>query len=88
VAADDAEGSGRTTLFGERRAAGLAPLYIETALGVNSFGGQGDRLPLDFGVIESEAGDLFEDFVSNATLFANAGCFRKIKCKHGNAMCK
>src|SRR5271165_1993586 len=26
--------------------------------------------------------------VSNATLFANAGCFRKIKCKHGNAMCK
>ena|SRR5271166_3720283 len=22
------------------------------------------------------------------TLFANAGCFRKIKCKHGNAMCK
>jgi hypothetical protein len=62
VPADDAEGSGRTTLFGERRAAGLAPLYIETALGVNSFGGQGDRPPLDFGVIESEAGDLFEDF--------------------------
>ena len=28
------------------------------------------------------------DAVSNATLFANAGCFRKIKCKHGNAMCK
>ena len=26
--------------------------------------------------------------VSNATLFANAGWFRKIKCKHGNAMCK
>src|SRR5208282_6409121 len=26
--------------------------------------------------------------MSNATLFANAGCFRKIKCKHGNAMCK
>jgi hypothetical protein len=26
--------------------------------------------------------------LSNATLFANAGCFRKIKCKHGNAMCK
>ena len=26
--------------------------------------------------------------LSNATLFANAGWFRKIKCKHGNAMCK
>src|ERR1700757_4700246 len=26
--------------------------------------------------------------MSNATLFANAGWFRKIKCKHGNAMCK
>jgi NADPH:quinone reductase len=28
------------------------------------------------------------DGVSNATLFANAGWFRKIKCKHGSAMCK
>ena len=26
--------------------------------------------------------------LSNATLFANAGCLRKIKCNHGNAMCK
>jgi hypothetical protein len=26
--------------------------------------------------------------MSNATLFANAGWFRKIKCKPGNAMCK